>query len=68
MKNNVAQNKHILVSHGGVSFDRRTWAGKDLIKRIKETAKYSGDIPKNFLGLRFKDINLLFTTENINFN
>jgi|GEM_PF-6978235 hypothetical protein len=69
MKSNIDPNKHILVSDGGVSFDRRTWAGKDLIKRIKETAAYmNDDINPNFLGLRLKDINLLFTTENINFN
>lgn len=70
MKNYVDINKHILVSDGGTSFDRRTSAGKDLIKRIKETAIFLNldDIPTNYLGLRMKDIDLLFNTDNINLN
>lgn len=68
MKTNIDYNKHIMVSDGGVNFDRRTSAGKDLIKRIRATANYDGDINPNFLGLRMKDINLLFTTHNINLN
>lgn len=69
MKHDIDINKHILVSNGGVSLDRRTWASKDLIKRVKDVALYKGDdINPTYLGLRLKDINLLFTTDNINLN
>lgn len=68
MKTEIEVNKYRLVAEGGETFDKRTWAGKDLVKRIKDTANYNGDINPNFLGLRIKDVKLLFTTDNINLN
>lgn len=69
MRNVIDINKHRLVADGGESIDKRTWAAKDLVKRIKEVALYDGDdINPNFLGLRMKDINNLYTIDNLNLN
>lgn len=69
MKNLIDVNKHRLVADGGETIDKRTLAAKDLIRRIKYVALHTGsDINPMYLGLRMKDINQLFTTENLNLN
>lgn len=63
--------KIIQVSDGGRSFDRNILAGKELVRRVikmKATPVGAASITFYHSSLRIKDINLLFTTKNINLN
>lgn len=67
----MTPNEIIIVSDGGMSFDKNTLAGKELVRRVikmKDTPVGSASITFYHSSLRIKDINLLFTIENINLN
>lgn len=61
-------NKYNLVADGGKQLDKRTWQGKALIERIKDrdaVIATDEDIPAHYGMLRIKDIEQLFTTDNL---